>query len=152
TAKVLLALAVTLAAATGIGSLLGLPLPGSGPKDASSQASIVPVLGDSGSAPLSPDGPFYPVQGPVSYGAFDAHFGGGRGHPGQDMLTKKGTPIVAVRTGTIIDGGSINGQYSGGRGNYLYLWSPQDKRTYVYEHMLHPSPLKVGDHVTAGEY
>jgi murein DD-endopeptidase MepM/ murein hydrolase activator NlpD len=97
-------------------------------------------------------GPYLPVLGPIDYGEFAARFGGGRGHPGQDMFAKKGTPLIAVRSGTIVDGGTVNGRYSGGRGNYLYLWAPQDKRTYVYEHMQYPSPLHVGDSVVAGEY
>ena len=60
--------------------------------------------------------------------------------------------MIAVRAGTVVDGGTVHGAYSGGRGNYLYLWAPQDQRTYVYEHMQRPSPLHVGDSVVAGEY
>jgi murein DD-endopeptidase MepM/ murein hydrolase activator NlpD len=152
TAKVLAALAVTVAAAAGIGSLIGLPLPGTGTEGGNRAASLLPGGLDAGTAPLNPDGPFYPVMGPVDYGQLAAHFGGGRDHPGQDMLTTKGTPLVAVRSGTIIDEGTTNSQYSGGRGNYIYLWSPQDKRTYVYLHMVRPSPLKLGEKVVAGQY
>jgi murein DD-endopeptidase MepM/ murein hydrolase activator NlpD len=150
TAKVALALVAVAAAAAGLGMFLGLPLPGAGADAQSSPLDPGPL--DQGTAAIPPDGPFFPVLGPVDYGAFDARFGGGRGHPGQDMLTKRGTALIAVRGGTIIDGGTLNGRYSGGRGNYLYLWSPQDKRTYVYEHMASPSPLHIGDKVVAGQY
>jgi murein DD-endopeptidase MepM/ murein hydrolase activator NlpD len=148
TAKALLAVVLTVAVAGGAGAALGLPLPLTSASHADNVASAaVPANSTAAGA-----GPYYPVLGPVDYGDFAAHFGGGRGHPGQDLLTKKGTPLVAVRSGTIVDGGTVNGPYSGGRGNYLYLWAPQDKRTYVYEHMQRPSPLHVGDSVVAGEY
>lgn len=144
------------AAAAGLGTLLGLPLPGAGAGAASNLAqssSLAPGLLDQGTAAVASGGPFFPVLGPtVDYGAFDAHFGGGRDHPGQDLLTKKGTPLIAVRSGTVIDGGTVKGRYSGGRGNYLYLFSPEDRRTYVYLHMVKPSPLHVGDEVIAGQY
>lgn len=147
-----LALVVVAAAAAGLGMVLGLPLPGAGADTGQAQSSLDPGPLDQGTAAIPPDGPFFPVLGPVDFGAFDAHFGGGRDHPGQDLLTKKGTPIIAVRDGTIIDGGTLNSQYSGGRGNYLYLYNAQDKRTYVYLHMVRPSPLHIGDRVVAGQY
>jgi murein DD-endopeptidase MepM/ murein hydrolase activator NlpD len=149
TAKALVAVVLTTAVAGGVGAALGLPLPltSASQGDNVASAAAVPVNSTAAGA-----GPYLPVLGPIDYGEWAAHFGGGRGHPGQDLLTKKGTPLVAVRSGTIVDGGTVNGPYSGGRGNYLYLWAPQDKRTYVYEHMQHPSPLHVGDSVVAGEY
>lgn len=139
------------AAAVGLGIALGLPLPGAG-AGLAQRSALASALLDQGTAGIPSDGPFFPVLGPVDYGAFDAHFGGGRDHPGQDLLTKKGTPLIAVRSGTIIDGGTVNARYSGGRGNYLYLYSPADRRTYVYLHMAKPSPLHVGDEVVAGQY
>jgi murein DD-endopeptidase MepM/ murein hydrolase activator NlpD len=149
TLKALLALVVTTAVAAGLGAAIGLPLPltGTNNDDTVAAAAAAPVNSTSTGA-----GPYMPVIGPVDYGEFAARFGGGRGHPGQDLLTKTGTPLIAVRSGTIVDGGTVNGPYSGGRGNYLYIWAPQDKRTYVYEHMQRPSPLHVGDSVVAGEY
>jgi hypothetical protein len=153
TAKVALALALTTAAAAGIGSLIGLPLPGGKTGEATGNtASLAPGLIGSGTAPLSPDGPFFPVMGPVDFGEEGAHFGGSRDHVGQDFLTKTGTPLIAVRSGIIIDAGTTNGQYSGGRGNYIYLWSPEDQRTYVYLHMVRPATVGIGDSVVAGQY
>lgn len=154
TAKLALALAVTTALAAGIGSLLGLPLPGraQGGDDGTLASSALSPLLDLGTAPLSSDGPFFPVVGPVDYGERAAGFGSGRAHPGQDLFAKIGTPLVAVRSGTIVDGGATKGRYSGGRGNYVYLWSPEDKRTYVYLHLVKPSPLQIGEQVVAGQF
>jgi murein DD-endopeptidase MepM/ murein hydrolase activator NlpD len=149
TAKALFAVVLTTALAGGVGAALGLPLPLTSASRGDNVASAAAVPANSTPAGA---GPYLPVLGPIDYGAFDARFGGGRGHPGQDLLTKKGTPLVAVRSGTIVDAGTLHGRYSGGRGNYLYLWAPQDKRTYAYEHMQHPSPLHIGDSVVAGEY
>ncbi len=148
TAKVALAVALTTAIAGAIGAGLGLPLPLQG------KASFADVSGLGGpvNSTAAGAGPYFPVLGPVDFGEFAARFGGGRGHPGHDMFAKKGTPLVAVRSGRIVDGGTVNGPYSGGRGNYIYLYSPQDQRTYVYLHMLQPSPLHVGDNVVAGQY
>jgi len=146
---VLVALTTALAGAIGAGLGLPLPLRGTPGQNLADISGLAPGVTSSSATGA---GPYFPVEGPVDYGAFDAHFGGGRGHPGQDMLTKAGTPIIAVRSGVIVDAGTVNGAYSGGRGNYLYLWAPEDKRTYVYEHMQRPSPLRVGDHVVAGEY
>jgi murein DD-endopeptidase MepM/ murein hydrolase activator NlpD len=149
TAKALVAVFLTAAVAGGVGAALGLPLPLTSASRDDTVASAAAVATNSTAAGA---GPYLPVLGPIDYGEFAARFGGGRGHPGQDMFAKKGTPLIAVRSGTIADGGTVNGRYSGGRGNYLYLWAPQDKRTYVYEHLQYPSPLHVGDSVVAGEY
>lgn len=147
-----LALLVVAAATAGLGMVLGLPLPGANTGTGHAQGPFDQGPIDPGTAAIPPDGPFFPVLGPVDYGAFDAQFGGGRAHPGQDLLTKRGTPLIAVRSGTIIDGGTVNSQYSGGRGNYIYLYNAQDNRTYVYLHMVKPSSLRVGDTVAAGQY
>jgi murein DD-endopeptidase MepM/ murein hydrolase activator NlpD len=151
TAKVLLAVLLTTAVAGGTGAALGLPLPLTSSGHGGNVASAAAVPANSSAAGA---GPYFPVAGPVDYGNGEDDFGPRSSgfHPGQDMLTKAGTPLIAVRSGTIVDAGTVNGRYSGGRGNYLYLWAPQDKRTYVYEHMQHPSPLHVGDSVVAGEY
>jgi murein DD-endopeptidase MepM/ murein hydrolase activator NlpD len=151
---VALSLAIVTALAGLLGSALGLPLPGNGAgagssiARSSSLASFPPVEGTSAAVAA---GPYVPVAGKFDYGGFEAHFGGGRGHPGQDMLAKAGTPLVAARSGVVVDAGTATGRYSGGRGNYIYIYSSIDDRTYVYLHMVKPSPLKVGDEVVAGQ-
>jgi murein DD-endopeptidase MepM/ murein hydrolase activator NlpD len=155
TAKAGAALLAVGVVAVALGAALGLPLPTGGGSDdeLASGASGVLVPLDQGTASgISSQGPFHPVLAPsVDYGEFAAKFGGGRGHPGQDMFARVGTPLVAVRPGTVVDWGTVNGQYSGGRGNYLDIYSPLDGRSYNYLHMKQPSPYKVGTEVAAGQ-
>jgi murein DD-endopeptidase MepM/ murein hydrolase activator NlpD len=99
-------------------------------------------------------GPFHPVAGKFDYGAADARFGAwrdGHRHQGQDMFAKAGTPLVAVVDGVVIESETETSPLSGGRGNYVAIYSETDDRTYVYFHMQHPSPLQAGDAVRAGE-
>ena len=98
--------------------------------------------------PLPPAAEF-PVRGQVGWGEQDARFGayrGGRAHEGQDVFAKAGTPLVAIRDGRIVETGD-----DGGRGNYVALWSPAARRTFVYLHMLWPSRFGPGDTVDRGE-
>jgi murein DD-endopeptidase MepM/ murein hydrolase activator NlpD len=94
------------------------------------------------------------VLGKVDYGEKDARFGAPRSghvHAGQDMFAKPGTPLVSVRDGVVVDRGKVNGRYSGGRGNYVAIYSPLDDVSFVYFHMLKPPPVLVGDEVDAGQ-
>ncbi len=78
----------------------------------------------------------FPVRGPFNWGQEAAAFGGpraGRSHEGQDVMSRTGTPIVAVADGTVLETGN-----DGGRGNYLNLYDPAQKVTYVYMHMVAP--------------
>jgi murein DD-endopeptidase MepM/ murein hydrolase activator NlpD len=159
TLKAVLSLVAIIATGIAAGALLGLPLPslGSdsdpGSSDASlASGSLAPL--DSGTPASLTEGPFLPIIGPIDYGQKDARFGAartGHTHEGQDMFAKPGTTEVAVRNGVVVDRGKVNGRYSGGRGNYLVIYSPLDDRSFVYMHMLHPSPLFIGDDVTAGQ-
>jgi murein DD-endopeptidase MepM/ murein hydrolase activator NlpD len=94
-------------------------------------------------------GPFVPLVGRIDYGTGDNAFGAsrsGHAHEGQDMFARAGTPEVAATDGVIAETGS-----DGGQGNYVYLYDPKRERTYVYMHMLAPSPLEAGASVHAGE-
>jgi murein DD-endopeptidase MepM/ murein hydrolase activator NlpD len=98
--------------------------------------------------PLPPAAEF-PVRGRVGWGEQDARFGayrGGRAHEGQDVFAKAGTPLVAIRDARIVETGD-----DGGRGNYVALWSPAARRTFVYLHMLRPSRFGPGDAVERGQ-
>ncbi len=157
TLKVGLALAAITAAAFGAGTLLGLPLPSLGSDSGSSNSSSLVgdtlLLGAGTPASLT-KGPFQPVAGPIDFGERDAKFGAprsGHKHEGQDMFAKKGTPLVSVRDGIVVDRGKVNGRYSGGRGNYLAIYSPFDDRSFVYFHLLEPPPVFIGDEVRAGQ-
>jgi murein DD-endopeptidase MepM/ murein hydrolase activator NlpD len=99
-------------------------------------------------------GPVYPVAGHFDYGEADAKFGawrGGRRHEGQDVFARPGTPLVAVRTGVVVEEAGAESAYSGGRGNFIAIYSELDNRTYVYFHMRRRSPLREGDAVGAGD-
>jgi murein DD-endopeptidase MepM/ murein hydrolase activator NlpD len=51
----------------------------------------------------------------------------------------------------VVDEASAESAYSGGRGNFIAIYSEVDDRTYVYFHMRHRSPLREGDLVRAGD-
>ena len=107
-----------------------------------------------GVAPAVAAEPVYPVNGDFDYGEADARFGasrGGRPHEGQDVFAKAGTELVAVDTGMIVDEASADSAYSGGRGNFIAIYSEIDDRTYVYFHMKQRSALREGDQVAAGD-
>lgn len=91
----------------------------------------------------------FPVRGPVRWGEQDARFGASRGghvHEGQDVFALAGTPLVALRNGRVVKTGD-----DGGRGNYVAIWSRAARRTFVYLHMLHPSRVRPGRRVRAGQ-
>ena len=91
----------------------------------------------------------FPVRGRVDWGELDARFGAWRGghvHEGQDVFAPAGTPLFAIRDGRVVERGD-----DGGRGNYVAMWSRAERRTFVYLHMLHPSRVRVGERVRAGQ-
>jgi murein DD-endopeptidase MepM/ murein hydrolase activator NlpD len=91
----------------------------------------------------------FPVKAPVGYGENAARYGsdrGGRMHEGQDMFAPPGTPLVAMFDSKVVEEGN-----GGGRGNYVALWSPSAKRTFVYLHMQSPAHVKTGEKVEAGQ-
>ena len=92
---------------------------------------------------------FFPVAGKVGYGEAGARYGNfrrGHAHEGQDVFAENGTPLLAVRDSIVIKTGD-----DGGRGNYIALYSPEFRQTYVYLHMRLPARLRVGDRVHAGQ-
>jgi murein DD-endopeptidase MepM/ murein hydrolase activator NlpD len=93
--------------------------------------------------------PVHPIAGRVDYGSSDAGFGAARSghvHSGQDVFAPAGTSLVAVEDGIVVEAGS-----DAGRGNYVALFDPERRRTYVYFHMLEPTPVRQGDRVAAGK-
>ena len=92
----------------------------------------------------------FPVRGhAVDFGEADARFGASRSghmHEGQDVFAAAGTQLVSVRDGTVVEKGD-----DGGRGNYVAIWDRDSQRTYVYLHMIRPTPLRVGSHVRSGQ-
>jgi murein DD-endopeptidase MepM/ murein hydrolase activator NlpD len=99
-------------------------------------------------APLPPEA-VHPVLGSAGYGEIAARFGGpraGRSHEGQDVFAPAGTPLVAVRDGVVLETGSGDG-----RGNYLALYSPEARQTYLYYHLMRPASVRAGERVQAGD-
>ena len=96
------------------------------------------------------DGPVHPIVAKVvDYGEAGAQFGasrGGRAHEGQDVFAPAGTPLVAVADGEVIEAGT-----DGGRGNYVSIYDPAEKRTYNYFHMVEAASVKAGERVRAGQ-
>ena len=88
----------------------------------------------------------FPVRGPHGYGEFAAHFGGGRGHQGQDVFASCGTPLWAAR------GGKVKfKQYHARAGNYLVIDGQRTGIDYAYMHMREPAIVNVGDRVRTGQ-
>ena len=90
----------------------------------------------------------FPVKGPVDYGEAAARFGAsrvGHRHEGQDLFAPAGTPLLAVRDAVVLETGN-----GGGRGNYIALYSPAARETYVYLHMQRPAPRRRGERLKAG--
>ncbi|MEJ7790069.1 MAG: M23 family metallopeptidase [Thermoleophilaceae bacterium] len=92
----------------------------------------------------------FPVAGEFNWGQDGARFGAsrsGRSHEGQDVFARTATPLLAVTDGVVLERGD-----DGGRGNYVAIFDPSARRTYVYLHMLHPSKVKARERVRAGEW
>ncbi len=104
------------------------------------------VAGFAAPALLEPER--FPVLGPVDLGEADARYGASRSghvHEGQDVFAAAGTPLVALRGGVVVERGD-----DGGRGNYVAVYTPALRETYLYLHMLRPARLGVGDEVGVG--
>ena len=155
TAKAGLAVTLVLALGAALGSAVGLPVPGPGGSVGNATLSSASLFGvDAGTPQGLVSGYVFPLEGPHNFGEKDARFGAsryGHVHEGQDIFGKTGTPEVAVHDGVVVDRGKENGRYSGGRGNYLAIYSPADNHSFVYMHMLKPPPVRLGDHVHAGQ-
>jgi murein DD-endopeptidase MepM/ murein hydrolase activator NlpD len=156
TAKAGLAVTVALALGGALGSVLGLPVPGldqtSGNDSLANSANIFGI--DPGTPTGLVHGYVFPILGPHDFGEKEARFGAsryGHVHEGQDIFGKTGTPEVVVHDGIVVDRGRSSDPEDGGRGNYIAIYSPSDNHSFVYMHMLKPSPVMLGDRVHAGQ-
>ena len=110
-------------------AVLGLPVPGldtGGSKQSLASSAAVFGVGAGTSPGLAP-GYVFPVMGPHDFGEAGAGFGAsryGHVHEGQDIFAKVGTPEVAVHDAVVVDRGRDGRRYSGGRGNYVVIYSP----------------------------
>ena len=107
------------------------------------------ALGNAGTVLLR--GHRYPVAGPHGFrgavGEFRAPRNGGRWHHGFDVVARCGTPLVAVRGGTV-----IRNTYDGALdGHYVIIRGRKERMTYRYSHLPARSRLEVGDRVRTGD-
>jgi murein DD-endopeptidase MepM/ murein hydrolase activator NlpD len=155
TAKAGFAVTLVLGVSAALGSVLGLPVPGLNPGTGESLASSSAVFAvDPGTPPGLAPGYVFPLIGPHDFGTKIDRFGApryGHVHEGQDIFGKVGTDEVAVHDGVVVDRGKVTSPDSGGRGNYLTIYDPQDNHSFVYMHMLRPSPVMLGKQVHAGQ-
>jgi Membrane proteins related to metalloendopeptidases len=156
TAKAGLAITLVLAFTAGLGSAIGLPVPGlatgTGHGSLANSASLFGV--DQGTPQGLSAGYVFPLEGPHNFGDKLARFGAPRSghvHEGQDIFGKTGTPEVAVHDGVVVDRGKNTDPDDGGRGNYIAIYSTADNHSFVYMHMLKPSPALLGHQVHAGQ-
>ena len=84
----------------------------------------------------------FPVVGRHTYGD---GIGAGRGHQGQDVFAKCGTPLVAL-----YDAKVQHKAVHSAAGNYVVLQTA-DGSSFAYMHLQSPSPLRKGDVVSAGD-
>lgn len=146
---------VVLGLSAGLGSVLGLPVPGlDGGAGRQSLASSAAFGIGAGTAPGLAPGYVFPMIGAPDFGDAQARFGAsryGHVHEGQDIFGKVGTPEVAVHDGVVVDRGKEGARYSGGRGNYVVIYDPAGNRSFVYMHMLRPPQVQEGDKVHASQ-
>ena len=92
----------------------------------------------------------FPVDGPHGVRGYIGEFGaprtGGRIHEGFDVTAACGTPLVAVRSGTVIKT-AYDPEL---KGYYVVLKGRSERRTYLYAHLTRPAPVRKGQRVRAG--
>jgi murein DD-endopeptidase MepM/ murein hydrolase activator NlpD len=106
---------------------------------------------EKGAGSVALRGHFFPVRGPHgtrgAVGEFGAGRNGGRTHIGFDVTARCGTPLAAVRTGTVVKR-AFDPRLDG---NFVVIRGLGERRKYQYSHLVRPSPLRQGDSVQIGE-
>jgi murein DD-endopeptidase MepM/ murein hydrolase activator NlpD len=89
----------------------------------------------------------FPIKGRHDLGRSEANgFGGGRGHQGQDMFARCGTPVIAAQGGKVVFAG-----YHSAAGHYIVIRGAGSGKDYVYMHLRDGSRLQKGDRVATGD-
>jgi murein DD-endopeptidase MepM/ murein hydrolase activator NlpD len=86
----------------------------------------------------------FPILGAYRFGSGVAGFGGGRGHQGNDVFAKCGTPLVAAQGGRVEYAG-----YHARAGNYLVVDTPDGDHAYM--HLRDVALVKTDDEVVTGQ-
>jgi murein DD-endopeptidase MepM/ murein hydrolase activator NlpD len=96
-------------------------------------------------------GHFFPVRGLHGIrghvGEFGAARNGGRVHIGFDVTARCGTPLAAVRAGTVVKR-AFDPRLDG---NFIVIRGVGERRKYWFSHMARPSGFDRGDHVQTGD-
>lgn len=88
----------------------------------------------------------FPIRGAHTMGTGAAAFGGGRGHQGQDVFAKCGTPLVAARAGRV-----KFKQYHSAAGHYIVVDGAATGYDYAYMHLREAALVDQGDQVYTGQ-
>lgn len=93
----------------------------------------------------------FPVDGPHgtrgAIGEFGAPRSGGRTHEGFDITADCGTPLRAARGGEVVRAGFDADLY----GHYLLVNGTKTNQSFLYSHLIAPSPFRRGDRVHTRE-
>jgi murein DD-endopeptidase MepM/ murein hydrolase activator NlpD len=93
----------------------------------------------------------YPVRGRHGgrggVGEFGAARDGGRIHRGFDVTARCGTPLVAVRGGTVVR----RRFHPRLDGNFVVISGRKQRRTYRYSHLTRPAKVTKGERVFTGQ-
>ena len=85
----------------------------------------------------------FPITGPHDLERTSTNgFGGGRGHDGQDMFAKCGTPVVASQGGKVREAG-----FHPAGGNYIVLTEEHTGLDAVYMHLANRPRLRTNEKV-----
>ena len=96
-------------------------------------------------APVPAGTGVFPIPAAHDYGTEINRFGGGRGHKGQDVFAKCGTPLVAALGGVV-----TMAKFQERAGNYAVI-TADDGTSQAYMHMRQAALVKKGDRVEAGQ-
>lgn len=88
-------------------------------------------------------GPYFPLRSKVDWGD---GLGAGRGHQGQDLLTKCRKPVLAAQPGRV----QARKRHSAA-GNYVVIDGKGKRKDAVYMHLLRKASVHKGERVAAGE-
>ncbi len=129
-------------------ALLGAPR--AGPAGATlvrlGDASLSAVVGESLEA-FALLGHAFPIDGRHDLGRSESNgFGGGRGHQGQDMFARCGTPVRAAQGGAVRLAG-----YHAAAGHFLVIRGSDSHEDYVYMHLRDAPALATGDKVKTAQ-
>jgi murein DD-endopeptidase MepM/ murein hydrolase activator NlpD len=86
----------------------------------------------------------FPVPGAHDYGTEENRFGGGRGHRGQDVLARCGTPVLAALGGRVSDV-----KWEAAAGNYAVVRAANGT-SQVYMHLRDAASVHAGERIEAG--